>query len=167
MEFVFDCYFHSSPLFRSNISIHLSIGPPPPGAAKMFTIEYGPHSKNVRCALACAADALTTDSAMLPIRNSFFISSLDGCRSYRAPIRRGMPLQLPGDLAAVTTWSIVSAGYAASAPMCERTSVFVVTKRSCVCWSRKRHSQHGCSCQSKHHLTHSQSPPFFIYSSTR
>src|SRR5262249_28093943 len=94
------------------------------------TIEYGPHSKNVRCALACAADALSTDRQMLPIRNCFFFSILDVSPSPPPPTRRGMPLQLPGDLAAVTTWSIVSAGYAASAPMCERTSVFVVTKRS-------------------------------------
>src|SRR5262249_51372867 len=51
-----------------------------------------PHCQTKRVgklASARAPAALNSESAAIPIRNRFFTSTLDGCRSYRAPIRRG------------------------------------------------------------------------------
>ena len=51
--------------------------------------QIPPMSRNVLNLPACAVP-VARSSVATPVRSSFFISGLDGCRSHRAPIRRGM-----------------------------------------------------------------------------
>ena len=51
--------------------------------------------KKLLCKMEMELARARDGNAAIPARNSFFISSVDGCRAHRAPIRRGMHCNQP------------------------------------------------------------------------